>query len=178
MQTYYTQFLLLHPKTSFISQKVSPGTPPGRTFRWSNLLVIRQLHLAQTSHSCSRGKTQRNSFNQALLVHSPTSKSPFFHNPAYFSLPVFQGGQIEETRQKPKCLFLKVTASGSVLTYPKLAPFVVNMPETHCCCYAAQLGSLKKPHRATKTKMQPPTYRMFPKPMEAGCKLGVLRAFW
>lgn len=35
-------------------------------------------------------------------------------------------------------------ASGSVLACPKLAPFSLNMPKPHCCCYAAQQGSLKK----------------------------------
>lgn len=57
------------------------------------------------------------------------------------------------------------------------------MPETQCCCYTDQQGSfLKKqndetPHHVTKTRKQPPTYRMFLKPTEAGYQLGVLLYF-
>lgn len=35
---------------------------------------------------------------------------------------------------------------------PKLAPFSLNMPKPHCCCYAAQQGSLKKPTSHNKNQ--------------------------
>lgn len=119
--------------------------PPGRASLWSSLLVMKQLHLPQM---------QGNSSNQALLVQSPTSTSPFFHSAACFSVPVFQGIYTEGSRQKPKCLLLKVTASGSVLACPKLALFFRWVPEPHCCCYAAQKGSLKKKKRTTHATLQ------------------------
>lgn len=124
------------------------------------------LHLPYRIHSHIKRETQRNRFNQVLLVHSPASKSPFLHKAA-FLVPVSPRGSTEATRQKPKCLLPKMTASSLVLSYLKFAPVFVSMLEAHCCCYATQKGSFKKnPSTQTtsptcnKTRGQPPTSRM------------------
>lgn len=130
-----THFLcLVGPKTSFISQKVSLGMSPGRKFLWSRWLNCITLKWAKEI---------------ALIKVSYSTTPPLNHlslTMQHIFQCLFSRKTTLKTLGRSQNVFLKVPASGSVLAYPKLAPFSVNMPKPHCCCYAAQQGSLKKNH--------------------------------
>lgn len=79
-------------------------------------------------------------------------------------------------------VFLKVFLQVQFLRVPNLLLFLLICQKN--IAVAMQLNKVvkkKTPHHTTKTRRQPPTYRMFLKPKEAGCKLDALstvRTLW